>query len=291
MLTGVMQWFKDAINGKDVDVIKKSELLLGMENLSTTLKENIFPTIEKMEVYVKDGTIDEKTLMKVLKLVHFKARNKEDFISSMKEYATRLSVGVEDAKTLIDEFMPNVLVTDNITIRQSAILTLASQLDGAIGYLSDLMTFIVYELNGEKNVIYPNFTKRVLGGGSNFDTIMKSLSVGKGIYGRIADLSDVQINVDKTVLREVASDYDLSFSLPSNSFNGNPFYFLGKWWVDFELKRAARYRDMKRITEYKLIQLKEKQERGDVSTTIDKQIEYYEERVKKYDAKIRKLEE
>jgi hypothetical protein len=286
MLRNLIREIKKSVGS--TDSIKKRDVLIGVDSLKRVLEE----TMKVNSLSIQD-TLKTTKAPKVIKLLATHGVNvstEADIVAMLKvDYETIYEM-ISETYVLIDEVMPEISIQDTITIKQSAVLDILDHIDTLANYYSELLMLIVYNLNEETQIIYKKKTEDIVDGLEKYEKMMRIYRGNvKKVMNDIRKLSDVRVIENEAVLNEVTSNFDKIFKLPINGFNGNPIQAIGKWWVDFELYRADKAEDTKYLVEYKLLQLREKKERGNVTVETDEAIAYYEKRVQKLDKKIASL--
>ena len=271
------------------DNIKKSELIVGLNNLIRVLEETTYNNSISLQKTLKE--LKNNNVVEILAKHGVRVTTNDDVAKLLKtDYQVIVDLINETIK-LVDNFMPEITIQDTVTIRQNAILDLMDHCDSLTNYYSELLMLIVYTMNDEVKIVYKKKTDDLVSGISKYNLMMKVYRDGglDKVIKDIRSLTDTRIVENIGNLKEVASAKDIAFKLPTNGFNGNPIQAIGKWWVDFQLYRADKLEDAKYLVEYKLLELKEKKERGNVTIETDKAIEYYESKVQKMDKKIYSL--
>jgi len=271
----------------DDDVIRKSELMLGLTNLEKILSNEIYPNLLQLVDYLNSSTkkVDAKKL-------NLNVRdNKELGKLLMSDYDLVLA-GILKFSSLAEDELPKMMTLDTMTIKQSAIIEMANHFDSMISYMSSLMLHITYSLNNE-TAVYKKKDEGIVTMSRAYSRMMNQYR-GKGLLNAIKDmakLSNVEISDDPATMRELSSANDLKFKLPVSGFNGSLLYSLGKWWVEFQLKRADAARDEKRLIELKLMELRARDNGGNVPTELSSQIAFFENKLRLLEKKIEDLEE
>jgi hypothetical protein len=270
------------------DSIKRTDLVVGLNSLLRVLKETTENNSKSLQDALKKS--DSKNVVKMLQKNGLVVTTNEEVAELLKVDYEVITQLITEAIELVESFMPEITIQDTVTIRQNAILDLLGHADSLTNYYSELLMLIVYSMNDEVSIIYRKKTDDLNSGVKKYNIMMGIYRKGLSkVVKDIRELSDTRITENVGNLKEVASAKDIAFALPVNGFNGNPIQAIGKWWVDFQLYRADKLEDSKYLVEYKLMQLREKKERGDVTTETDKAIQFYEKKVQKLDKKIYSL--
>lgn len=271
----------------DEDVVRKSDITLGVSNILKVCESELKPSLDQLSVYLKTASRD----INVSKL-GIRVRDNKELASLLEDDFNILYDGLVELKALVEDELPKMMTLSAMTVKQSAVIELSNHLNSLVSFTGSIYVFVVYRLNNEV-VIYKKKEEEIIRRSSAYNRMMK-IYRGKGLTKKITEikgLSNAEIVDDPVVMRELVTNNDLKFNLPTNGFNGSPLFAIGKWWTEFQLRRADVAKDEKRIVELKLMELRSRDTSGNVDTNISSQIEYYENKLKMLEKKINDLEE
>lgn len=271
------------------DVIKRSDIEGSLDTMSDSVNDVISPMVEGFNTMLKTLN-DPKLALIASRELGFKVKSIDELIKVLENDYLAIKDGVTECR-LYAHKLPSMMTKSTLTIKQSAYLELTERVTSVVKYMPDMILYMIYRLNADTTMAYTKLSKDILKMRTSYQLSMLEFRDGgvKKKLDIIDKLSDIEISADITEIKEVASRNDLRYTMPAQNFNGNPLYFIGRWWVDFTIDRVNRLKDEKRLLELKIMELQEKEATSNVSTTLSKQIEYYEEKLTKIDKKIKEL--
>lgn len=273
--------------------MKKSNILGEVANIKSSLENEVIPSFEKSVEYFKTTTVtsDINVLFNnVADHLQINAsKGPVGVMSELNKFAAELVKGCIELEKIVDSDLPDYITDKDMTAKSAGILGTVSNFTTMTMFLIDLNLYLLYRTKNEdmyyvkktnsiKNLI-PIFGDMYKKYRNNISNVMKETK----------NLSDTEIG-DVSTFTMSASKRDKQFNLPINNFIGNPIYYFRMWMVELDLKQYEYLKDKKKLIELKLLDMK-MQDNGEPSPKIQKQIEYYEDKLAGIEYKLNKLKE
>jgi hypothetical protein len=265
--------YLDSIRG---EIVKRSDMLVALTNLENTFKEDILPNA-KLIIAVIDNDKVVKKISKELNMGVKSVNEFKSYITGINKLLTRLISGY---KGLVQK-CNKIIITDEMDSKQVAVMETGKTVFEVVNYYSDYLLYITYIANNDNKFVYSIKKKFIKESIYSFNKIIARF--------KQVDIDEYFINISKLERVNVNSPEYLKnefMVIGSKSFNYNPIYEFGKWWIDFKIWRINRLKENKRLLELKILEYKERQRNGDTNPELDKIIANYEEQVAKIDKKI-----
>lgn len=293
LLTKIYTALFDFKGMRDED-IKKGNVIDIIENVVINTKRNTISNFDIFIDYATTGNLtseQKKKMAKVLKTIGLKRYNDIDTsMQELKGFIMELLDGLEDIKAVVIDVLPDDIDVEVMSARETGILGTVTIFSSVIFALEDLALYLLYVINDEK-FIYPvknkEFVKDLVMISANYKELRGEC---KNIVKDLRKLDDELEVADKTSFDTHADAFNSKFSIGTNGFLGNPLFILQKAWIDFRIDRMDAMKAKKSLFELKINNLKNKNAGGkDLQT--EQAIEYFEERIAKYEREIKAFEE
>jgi len=282
------------------NITKKTEILEGLGNTTTNINRSIIPVLDKSIDFFKKNEVP----IDKLKLT----RNMNEYgklyvinVSTMLIVIRNIFKDIVKNESklvrLVDDNLEGLISKTNLTVRETAILKVIEDISDMSLYTYDYVYLLINRhpdivVDGENiylskpkiNEIYRNlYTYAMMV--KTYNDFTKTVSD----LGKVADIK-IQENSNRSLLKNISSKLGKSMSLPLNGFVGNIIYHWGMFMVDREVKNYESLKDKQKLIELKLLELQSKNN-GSENPRLTKQIEYYEEKLKSVEYKIREVED
>jgi len=282
------------------NITKKTEILEGLGNTTTNINRSIIPVLDKSIDFFKKNEVP----IDKLKLT----RNMNEYgklyvinVSTMLIVIRNIFKDIVKNESklvrLVDDNLEGLISKTNLTVRETAILKVIEDISDMSLYTYDYVYLLINRhpdivVDGENiylskpkiNEIYRNlYTYAMMV--KTYNDFTKTVSD----LGKVADIK-IQENSNRSLLKNISSKLGKSMSLPLNGFVGNIIYHWGMFMVDREVKKYESLKDKQKLIELKLLELQSKNN-GSENPRLTKQIEYYEEKLKSVEYKIREVED
>jgi hypothetical protein len=295
---------------------KKEDILKALEAAEEYLLKMDIPELSKLIKLLSGISKSERN-----KLVgsgifpkDLKYTDDVEFFKDYKDLLLKLADIIPDLEDKIETELPDEIPLETREIKDANIRTAVNLVDMILFlavYTPDLVSYTVDILYLDKNVnllpeetienykglikILPVMLNVVAYLGSEPKQIVENignLPVAKNRSGLMASVitkyfrSELNVKNNFTVglfnrLISWGTDVDVK-----DNFVGNPIYHLRKFLVELELAKLERLKDKKRLLELKLLELKNELNNKPNDPKLQKQIEYYENKINQVDEKI-----
>ena len=273
--------------------MKKEDVLSELMMVKESIYNEINPSIELLVNNIGDMKLDKdskevfETLMDLMKFS--KNKGHKAFLEELSTYMSEIYRESDKLENIIHHDVPDYITDKTITARVSGILGTVSNFTSITLFTSDLLLYIIYKMNND-SMYYKSKEKSV------YIMLPEYAKLYAKYRGKIKDvlkdinkLSDTEIG-DVDTFHMSASRVDKKFNMPVNGFIGNPIYYFRMWMVEIEASKYEYLKDKKRLIELKLIDMKLSNQ-GEPDAKIQKQIEYFEEKLAKIEYEIHNIEE
>lgn len=195
---------------------------------------------------------------------------------------------LDEAEKIVNKSFPDSISSSSATGQAASIVKAVSDITDSSTYVLDL---VYKSLNGSISKAYDKgiesgrkiFISVFTNYNGKFDTIAKD----------IEKASREQFKVDATnkgFLDTMFSNSGNKVSLPSVGFINNPFYHIGMWWADRKYNEYVGMKEKREALELKIMALNLDASTGGDAIKINKQLEYYEDKLDKINYKIQRYE-
>ena len=273
--------------------MKKENVLTELDVIKKSLNDDVIPSMELLVREIDGKNIDNETkkeLEYLMDLMKFsKNKGQKAFMEELLSFLKEINSNIDSLENIIGSEVPDYITDKTMTARVAAILGTVSNFSSIMLFTEDLILYIVYKLSGDSmyykmkeksiRIMLPDYARLYDKYRGNIRNTLKDIN----------KLSDTEIgNVDTFFMS--ASKNDKKFNLPTNGFIGNPIYYFRMWLIELEVSRYEYLKDKKKLIELKLMDI-QMRNNSNPDPKLQKQIEYYEEKLAKIEYKISKTEE
>lgn len=205
----------------------------------------------------------------------------------------KLSKEEGDVRKVIDLHFPKLMVNNVVRARDAALVKLLQDLNTFSMYTVDFLYYIIMDVN---HTNLPKIKiKRIQEKVGDYVELYKTYSKPlEPMLIEIAKMSDEELpsNLDKTILelKEIQLSKHGGYpNLPFNGFIGNPIYHIRMWLIDRDFQKIEILEQKKQLIELRLMELK-LEAQGQKDPNLNKQIQYYEDKLSGIEYDIEKLE-
>jgi hypothetical protein len=280
---------KNFVTGVFNHTTKKDDVLEEINNTKQVINDDLLPSLKELLKLV-DGDVkiaDEAKLKKLFEATGSKEKKLKRYVSELYSFVEELGTGMTMLENVAKAEMPTILTDKTTTARAGAIMGTMTNISSVTLFIPDIILFILYSVNGEK-ILYNRKEKDILLGAYSYSVIFKEYRGNmKKLVTSIKHLSDTVVDDKLTIM---ASANDKKFRLPRNGFSGNPIYHIRLWFVDREITKYESLKDKKELTKLKIADIKARQ-LDTPNPSLQKQIEYYEDKLSNIEYKISQIEE
>jgi len=282
-----LKTYWDKLTGNDV--IRSSDIIMALEQTFASFESNSGEVLNQMTVLLNESK-DTKTYSNVAKEIGYNTSTSRRLLEQLEDEYDVIMNSISDLIKVSKKELPKMITVKTMTVKQSAIITLSEKLNMLAMTYPRFLLYILYKASGEKKMIYKVGYKEVIELSNAYHyEMMRLMRDNKTIFKDLPNLSDTLLSASPSEVRHMASSVDNAFPMGDNKFVTTWIYNVGKWWVETQILKLEQAKDEKRLIELKLLELREREETGNVSTSISKQIEYYEDKLSRLNKKIKDL--
>jgi len=274
---------------------KKEDVITNVKRTFDNLNNEVLPTLSNIIDNVGTSDVIKKNNnIKLLAIsAGIKSKDNKDTLVKLKGILTNIAKSDNSVEKLINDKLPDVVTDKTATVRDLAILKLASDLSNITLYTLDFLYFILTDV---KDSDYPKIKfQQIKDGMMDYGMLIKNYGdkFNKKIdeIGKIADIPLESDPSKSSFFEKLLSKQGKVTNMPSvNNFVGNPVYHIRLWLVDREVKKYENLKDKKKLLELKVLELKAKEANEGENPKLKKQIEYYEDKISSVEYEISKIE-
>lgn len=302
MFTAIKEIFEQFTGAMKKEVGYKSIAYLcrSIENELLPIFDNILN--EKNDKFIKNNDL----IAQLNRLTGIKARDNYQTIEKMKVTFEAIVKNKSELEYLVKNHIDPIVTTKTMTVKTAAIIKVIQDLTSMTSYTFDILYYILINTGGSKDTNLPKikiseikeslpvYCQMYFIYSKDIGKLIKQLEEisEERIYELILDKTKKDENRAEWIIEEVITKTGVNIELPmSKSFIGNPIYNFRMWLVDKDIdKDMKKYETLKvkkNLIELKLMELRLKQ-RNENNPDLNKQIEYYEERLSKLEYEIAK---
>lgn len=284
--------------------MKKDACYESLEFLKRSIQDDLIPVFKDMISRKDDKFIKNNTIIQdINRMAEIKGSNNFNTLEKMCNTFEIFLENFNTLETLIDKHVETNITSKTMSIKTGAIIKLLQDLMSMTSYTLDLLYFIL--LNSDKSIKtdLPKVKLKQITNSMatycemyriysvNFNNTLKELAnVTEEKISTLIEASKNTENNSEWVLNTVINKSGAIPKLPSSQgFIGNPIYHFRMWLVDRDIKKYESLKTKKQLIELKLMELRLKQN-NENDPSLNKQIEYYEEKLSKIEYEISKLE-
>jgi len=273
------------------ETYKKEEILKNIDVTETILVENVIYMFEEIKTSLKSNPASKEQEDKLKQIFENIGTSRPayllDSVNELLMFSISLDKQLSNLKRYVDE-LDDVITDKTMTPRDAGLVGTISNLQSMAEFLGDLVFYISYVItDADENLTKAVITK-IKTGSLDFSRLYKTYK-GKGINRTVKEiekLSDEIVVHDVTLFKLNSSLFDKKFQLPVNKLTINPFFYLGKIFVDIQMYYYDYLKYKKELLEYKI---RERENSDDPN--VKQQIEYYEKKLADIEAKMRSIRE
>lgn len=285
MISGIQSVLKELNN-----LIKKDDILKTLEFTISSIKNQVIPGLDTV---LSAKNIDSTDLNSFGKMCGISGGGKAT-VTNIRKFFAEISGSLDTLHTQADRLLPNVITDKSVSARDASIIKMVSDITSMSAFILDYM-FI--GLSGGKTGLPKIHVERVKRGCTDFAFLYKAYSNGKfekmlkdlpGVSTEMLDLN----NENKSMLDILIAKTGKIINLPAMSgFVGNPIYHIRMWIADHEHAKYEAMVEKKKLLDLKVMSLNlDRKEDGVDKNKIDKQIEFYQDKIADLEMQIDKYE-
>lgn len=273
--------------------VKTDVLDTMLTDTTTIISEDVLPALEQVIEFSDKipGVKNSRLLSSINIAVGMKASNNTEVLIKIKNIFEGFLSEEKNLLKIIDSKLSRVIIGKQMSARDAAVVKIVEDMFGLSCYTLDLLYITLLdggdtELPKKKSEqvhkdIYV-FTDIIKVYNKNFSKLVKSLTK--------VSAEKLNASKDQGLLGAMISKTGLIPRLPIMGFKGNPIYHIRLWFIDKSVAKYEVNKEKKKLIELKLTELRLRTE-GDVDPGIQRQIEYYEDKVSKIEYDIKDFEE
>lgn len=265
-------------------------------HLLEDIEENIEDYVITMGNTLKDNLIqddlsdDSKKFISLLSSVmKLKKKDEVEFLlDALISFGKEIQLALPDLRAITETELSNFMTDKSLTVRESATIATLNNVWTMLIYISDIYLYIIYYETGKDLV--KGKKKEIIDGTIYFAELYTTyVNFFKKHVLDLKKLSDNKVGDDAVDLKHAMSNMDKKFKLPVNNFTYNPIYHFRLWITDLRIKQYDSLKEKKRLLDLKIHELRLDQHNKNDSS-LDKQIDYHENRLQKIEASIKEFE-
>ena len=276
---GISNFLKSIVISKEL--VERDEVIEQAKDVFKRLSE--FSERDYSNVVVKSDNLikntsnlfevkSEEVLTKITKF------NKEFILSYEEEFINAIT-----------KYVSKKFIKDQASLQEGLILGYIYNISAYVSYLEDFILYTIYKSENEE-YIGRVITNRLVNSYTFITGAVKDFR-DDGLDNFISGLPELDdetvTDIDDSILSfKISNIFKKNPIVVSDGFVGNIYLYLGRWFVERDLKKADDMEVKKRLLELKLLELKNKDRKD---KDLEKSIAYYTKKVKEYEREIDSL--
>lgn len=264
--------------------LKKADVIDGIHIADAAYSNTVNPLLEEMLVKVNDGefNMSDSVISNIVKESGMRANKASQFLEELMKYFAMVTDVSSELIDLIDSNTGDIITRDTVTFKQATLLRIANYYTTIPLFIVDVFDYIIAmsKIDGKE---LDKVTKHKFK-----DLVMASRDFGSSLKFFKEHGKSLKRDIDKIsngiVLGE-NSDNGISDGLNRNTiaslitgFIGNPIYHFRTWLVDRDADKYKILEERKKLVAARIVQL-EASRQGESSPKVNKQIEYFKNRL------------
>lgn len=280
---------------QDTD-IEKGNVVDIIDNITLSAKSNAVKNYIEFIEFLNNNDLpneQEKRLIKVFKQLGIKkSTNIKLGTIEIKDFLLEVLSALQDIKPIAIDALPDTIDISVMSAREMGIIGTITIFSAIVFALEDLSLYFLYVIEDAKKFMFPiknkEFIKDLIMLKSNYKELRGKCAAKVKILRKLDGELEVK---DSDSFGQHADGLNKRFTIGTNGFLGSPIFIMRKAWEDFKIERIEAMKDKKSLFELKLTNLKHKNDGSGKDLKIENAIEYYEERITKYEREIKAFEE
>lgn len=288
MVNGIKSILEDLKNN-----IKKEDVEKNIEFTIQLLDNDVIPALQELSNTKVKGVLGNKTITSFGKMCGLKGTVNSIF-SSLHDFFKQAGTTLHTIDTLVDRKFPTIITEATVTGMTGSVVKIVTDLSSMSIFILDFVNYALADDGVGKPTRLQ--VERVKNGMGTFMELFKVYNNNlETIEKELPNASNEILNFDQPnlgMLNILLSKTGKLIKLPvTNGFVGNPIYHIRMWMMDREIEKYEADKDRKRLLELKVLALNMDKEADGVDLNkINKQIEYYEDKIQDLEYKISKFE-
>lgn len=283
--------------------IEKSSIQEDLRITSGVFMNTIIPTYNSYSDFFKVNKLKSKSAKKLnddfyKEYKPFSRNNQSNFISEINKILPNILDNINYLIAEVEQTMTPSIVNNNLDSKKVIILRAVSCVSYLSSYLTTMLNYVtsceIGELSNTKIDVARKEEEKVMRGMKNVARLLSDYGVPEKIFSKkIIKLPSVIVNLDNN--RSSEDLYENKKLDPFESrfitgFTGNPIFSIRLVIAEWQTKRYNRNKDIKKVLELKLLNLKEaKLKKTDPG--LEKEIDYIQNRINKISKYLDSFEE
>ena len=290
MVNGIKSIIEDLKNN-----IKKEDIEKNIEFTSKLIKNEIIPSLDLLINSNNKALSNNTTIANFGRMCNLRG-NTQSIMKSYKEFYLEVDEFLDFLDSFVDKKFPSIVTEATVTGLTGSIVKLVSDLSAMSNYILDFLNYALSIEANDGSKLSRIQIERIKTGMSTYMVLYKNYTGSlKKIEQELPNVSNEILNFDQPnlgMLNVFLNKTGKIIKLPtSNGFVGNPFYHIRLWMMDREIEKFEADKERKRLLELKVLALNmDKEVDGVDLNKINKQIEYYEEKIQDLEYKISKFQ-
>ena len=271
--------------------IKKDDIFKNMDFTTKLIVDDIIPTLESLSKSKLKAIHNNKMIVSLGKMCNIRGNAIEGFLDFFKQARDMMYFLVR----FVDTKFPTIVTEATVTGQSGVVIKVVTDVSSMATYVLDFLNFAL-SMESDSGKMSKVQIERVKSGMGVFMELFKVYNNSfKIIEKELPNVSTEILNFDQPnlgMLNILLAKTGKLIKIPtSHGFVGNPIYHIRLWMMDREIEKYEANKDKKRLLEMKVLGLNmDKEADGVDKNKINKQIEYYEEKIQDLEYKIAKFE-
>ena len=288
MVNGIKSIIEDLKNN-----IKKEDVEKNIEFTINLLDSDVLPALAELSTIKVSKIQSNKTIASFGKMCGLRG-NANSIFQGLHDFFKEATEVLHSIDVLVDKKFPSIVTEATVTGFTGSIIKIVTDLSSMSNFILDFVNYALAEDGAGKSTRIQ--VERVKNGMATFMDLFKAYNGSlKSIEKDLPNVSNEILNFDQpnlSMINILLGKTGKMIKLPVTSgFIGNPIYHIRMWMMDRDIEKYEANKDRKRTLELKVLALNmDKSADGVDLNKVNKQIEYYEEKIQDLEYKISKFE-
>lgn len=290
---------------KNIFVVKRDELKEILDNEINLIDNDILPQLKELQTELGDGGSIKSLLVQEPKIITdicnalgSKVKDTKSLFAEIEKVCNNLISFHYTLTQLINKNMQAVTEDKGITVKELGLIGLVNKVVAFRAYTQDLIYYYISHVNpttepfkGTIERLYNNFSAycRLMEVLNEKNIKILEKDINKIESASVKDCVDASSVMGPKALSLSNHSIGPAHYLLFDSFIGNPIYHFRMWLEDRAARTNEKNRELKEYFNLIIIDLK-KRNNDENDPKLQKQIEYYENKIRGIEFKIAKYE-
>lgn len=271
--------------------IKKDDVLKNIDFTVKLIDDDILPTLEGLKNSKIKAIQNNKMINSLGKMCNIRGNAIEGLYEFFKAARNNMFWMI----AFVDKKFPTIVTEATVTGMTGVTIKVVTDVTSMASFILDFLNFAISSESNSGKMTRVQIERIKSGMGTFMELFKVYNNTFPIIEKELPNVSNEILNFDQPnlgMLNILLAKTGKVIKIPtSHGFVGNPIYHIRLWMMDREIEKYEADKDRKKLLELKVLGLQmDKEADGVDKNKINKQIDYYEEKIQDLEYKISKFE-